>query len=176
MKKITSRQIALSGLACAMSTMLLTIGIYSEFFLLTGYVLAGVALMLPLAKKSYFGYVLAYLGTTVLTLLFSSFRFWEVLPFAMFFGLHPLVNELQLKTKINRWAACLIKAVWFDVATYLIWSLVYQMTTAITWLNSYMVWIIFIGGTLVFGFYDYVFYRCRAIVNTTVERIDKRKK
>ena len=176
MKKITSRQIALSGLACAMATILLTVGIYSEFFLLTGYVLAGVALMLPLAKKSYFGYVLAYLAATILTLLFSSFRFWEVLPFAMFFGLHPLVNELQLKTKINRWVAWFVKAVWFDTAAYLIWRLVYQMTTAVPWLNAYMVWIIFIGGTLVFGFYDYVLYRCRAIVNITVARIDKNKK
>lgn len=176
MKKITSHEIALSALACAMATMILTLGIYSDFFLFTGYLLGSVALMLPLAKKSYVGYVLAYLATTILTLLFSSFRFWEVLPFAMFFGLHPLVNELQLKTKINRWIACAIKAAWFDITAYVVWLVLFQMTTAIEWLNAYMVPIIFIVGTAFFVFYDYLFYRCRAVVNVTVARIDKNKK
>ena len=176
MKKITSHEIALSALACAVATMILTLGIYSDFFLFTGYLLGSVALMLPLAKKSYIGYVLAYLATTILTLLFSSFRFWEVLPFAMFFGLHPLVNELQLKTKINRWVACAIKAAWFDITAYVVWLVLFQMTTAIEWLNAYMVPIIFIVGTVFFAFYDYLFYRCRAVVNVTVARIDKNKK
>lgn len=176
MKKITSHEIALSALACAVATMILTLGIYSDFFLFTGYLLGSVALMLPLAKKSYVGYVLAYLATTILTLLFSSFRFWEVLPFAMFFGLHPLVNELQLKTKINRWVACAIKAAWFDITAYVVWLVLFQMTTAIEWLNAYMVPIIFIVGTAFFVFYDYLFYRCRAVVNVTVARIDKNKK
>lgn len=176
MKKITSHEIALSALACAMATMILTLGIYSDFFLFTGYLLGSVALMLPLAKKSYIGYVLAYLATTILTLLFSSFRFWEVLPFAMFFGLHPLVNELQLKTKINRWIACAVKAAWFDITAYVVWLVLFQMTTAIEWLNAYMVPIIFIAGTAFFVFYDYLFYRCRAVINVTVARIDKNKK
>ncbi len=176
MKKITSHEIALSALACAVATMILTLGIYSDFFLFTGYLLGSVALMLPLAKKSYVGYVLAYLATTILTLLFSSFRFWEVLPFAMFFGLHPLVNELQLKTKINRWVACAIKAAWFDITAYVVWLVLFEMTTAIEWLNAYMVPIIFIVGTAFFAFYDYLFYRCRAVVNVMVARIDKNKK
>ena len=176
MKKITSHEIALSALACAMATMILTLGIYSDFFLFTGYLLGSVALMLPLAKKSYIGYVFAYLATTILTLLFSSFRFWEVLPFVMFFGLHPIVNELQLKTKINRWLACAIKAVWFDVTAYVVWIVLFKMTTTIEWLNTYMVWIILIVGTLFFVVYDYLSYRCRAIVNVTVARIDKNKK
>ncbi|MFQ7077672.1 MAG: hypothetical protein ACLRSW_06880 [Christensenellaceae bacterium] len=35
----------------------------------------------------------------------------------MFFGLHPLVNALQLKFKVKRWIAA-VKAVWFDASMF----------------------------------------------------------
>lgn len=176
MKKLTSHQIALSALSCAFATILLTVGVYSEILLFTGYLLGSVALMLPLSKNSYLGYALSYIATCILTLLFSSFRFFDVLPFLMFFGLHPLVNELQLKIKINRWVACFIKAVWFDATMYVVWRFIFGMTTNIAFLDAYMVWIIAIVGTAFFVFYDYLTYRARAVVNVTVKRIEKRNK
>ena len=118
MKRLNSHQIALAALACALTTIFLTIGVYSEFLLFTGYLLGSIALMLPLAKKSWWGYGLAYLASCILAFLFNAGRFWDLLPFIMFFGLHPLVNELQLRIKINRWIACAVKALWFDVTMY----------------------------------------------------------
>ena len=100
MRKISSHEIALSALACAIATIFLTIGVYSEILLFTGYLLASVALMLPLAKQSIRGYLLAYIATCLLSLLFNIGRFFDLLPFIAFFGLHPLINELQLKIKI----------------------------------------------------------------------------
>lgn len=175
-RKITSYEIALSALACAIATLFLTVGIYSDILLFTGYLVASIALMLPLAKQSYWGYVLTYIATSVLTVLFSSFRFWNVLPFVMFFGLHPLVNELQLKIKINRWVACAIKALWFDITMYLTWTFVFEMTTNIAWVNEYVFWIILALGSVFFVFYDYISYQARAVVNTTVYRIGGHKK
>ena len=176
MKRITSYQIALSALACAIATLFLTVGIYSDILLFTGYLVASIALMMSLAKQSYWGYVLAYIATCLLTILFSSFRFWNVLPFVMFFGLHPLVNELQLKTKINRWVACAVKALWFDITMYLTWTFVFEITTSAAWINEYIFWIILALGSVFFVFYDYLSYRARAVVNTTVYRIGKNKK
>ena len=174
MKKISSYEIALSGLACAMATASLTLGIYVDVLILTAYLLAGVALMLPLAKRCWWGYVLAYIATCLLTFIFTSWKFWDLLPFIAFFGLHPLVNELQLKTRINRWVACFVKALWFDGAMYLIWLFIFEMTTTISGLDKYMVPIIFVGGTLVFVFYDYAMYKARALVNSLVGRISKK--
>ena len=131
MKKISAYEIALSSLSCAIATIALTIGVYSAILLFTGYLLACIALMLPLAKKSFVGYALAYGATCILSLIFNAARFFDLLPFIMFFGLHPLVNELQLKTKINRWIACFLKALWFDGAMYLIWRFVFAVTTEI---------------------------------------------
>lgn len=175
MRKITSQEIALSALACAIATVFLTVGVYSAFLLFTGYLLACVALMLPLAKQSYRGYLLAYVATCVLSLIFNAGRFWDLLPFIAFFGLHPLVNELQLKIKINRWVACAIKALWFDIAMYLVWRFVFQMTTNVPWLTGANAWwIILIAGSVFFVLYDYLMYKWRAVVNDTVRRISKK--
>lgn len=175
MKRLDSHQIALSALACAIATIFLTLGIYSEFLLFTGYLLGCVALMLPLAKKSYLGYVLAYLASCILAFIFNAGRFWDLLPFIAFFGLHPLVNELQLRFKINRVVACVVKAVWFDVTMYLIWRFIFGMTTAVDFLNSQnILWIILVFGSLFFVLYDYLMYKWRGIVNVTVRRISKK--
>lgn len=174
MKKITAYEIALSALSCAIATIFLTVGVYSEILLFTGYFLACIALMLPLAKKSYRGYVLSYVATCLLALLFNVARFLDLLPFIMFFGLHPLVNELQLKIKINRWLACALKALWFDGTMYLIWRFVFSMTTTIAWIDAYIIPVLLIGGTLFFGLYDYLTYQWRIAVNTLVARIYKK--
>lgn len=174
MRKISSHEIALSALACAIATIFLTIGVYSEILLFTGYLLASVALMLPLAKQSVRGYLLAYIATCLLSLLFNIGRFFDLLPFIAFFGLHPLINELQLKIKINKWLACGIKALWFDGAMYLIWRFIFSMTTTISFVDKYFIPILLVVGTLFFVFYDYVSYKARAVVNTTVSRIIKK--
>ena len=175
MKRLDSHQIALSALACAIATIFLTLGVYSAFLLFTGYLLGCVALMLPLAKQSYVGYILAYLASCILAFVFNAGRFWDLLPFVMFFGLHPLVNELQLRLKINRIVACVVKAAWFDATMYLIWRFIFGMTTAVDFLNSEnILWILLVFGSLFFVLYDYLMYKWRAIVNVTVRRIGKK--
>ena len=174
MKKITSYEIALSALACAISTVFLTIGVYSEILLFTGYLLSCISLMLPLAKGSFRGCVLAYFATSLLSVLFNLGRIFDILPFIIFFGLHPLVNEFQLRVKINRWLACFIKAIWFDIAMYLIWRLVFSMTTSVDFVDKYFVWILLIAGTLFFVIYDYLMYKWRAAINQLVARITKK--
>ena len=173
MKKISAYEIALSALSCAFATIALTVGVYSAVLLFTGYLLGCIALMMPLAKKSYIGYALAYIATCLLSLIFNAAGFFDLLPFILFFGLHPLVNELQLKTKINRWLACGVKALWFDGTMYLIWKFVFGMTTTIPVVDAYILPILLIGGTLFFVFYDNMMYKWRYAVNTLVERITK---
>ncbi len=174
MRKISAYEIALSSLACAIATIFLTVGVYSELLLFTGYLMAAVALMLPLSKQSYVGYVLAYFATTILSLIFNAARFFDLLPFIMFFGLHPLVNELQLRVRINRWVACAIKAIWFDVTMYLVWRFVFGMTTSVSFLDEYIWWVLLIGGSIFFVIYDYCMYKWRFAVYMLVKRITKK--
>ena len=174
MKKISAYEIALSALACAIATIFLTIGAYSAVLLFTGYLFAGIALMMPLAKKSYTGYALAYVATCILSLIFNAAYFFDLLPFIMFFGVHPLVNELQLHSKINRWVACGAKALWFDGTMYVIWRFVFGAVTTVPLIDQYILPIILIGGTLFFVAYDYCMYKWRFAVNMLVKRITRK--
>ena len=173
MKKISAHEIALAALSCALSTIMLIVGVYSELLLFTGYLLGCIALMLPLAKKSYRGYALSYIATCILAFIFGAGRFLDILPFVAFFGLHPLINELQLKVKINRWVACAIKAAWFDFTMYLIWRFVFAITTTLPFVNEYFLPLLLVFGTAFFVFYDYAMYRWRATINVLVDRIAK---
>lgn len=173
MKKLSAYEIALSALSCAMATVLLTVGTYSEIFLFTGYLFGCIALMMPLVKQSYWGYALAYVGTCLLSFILNPARILDLLPFIFFFGLHPLANELQLKSKINRWVACAIKALWFDGVMLFIWKFLFE-TTTIPFLEQWLVPIVLVFGTAFFIFYDYLMYKWRYGVLLLVKRISKK--
>ena len=173
-RKFSATDVALSALSCALVVIFLTVGSYSEILLFTGYLFASVALMLPLSNGSYKGYVFAYLGGGALGFIFNSARMIDLLPFVVFFGLHPLVNELQLKTKINTWVACFLKALWFDATMYGIWLLIFGGETTFAFVDQYLIPILFVFGTAFFVFYDYTMYKCRGTVNTYAKKILKK--
>lgn len=96
MKK-NAKETALSAVACAFSTLGLTVGTLYSPMLFTGYLIACLCMMLPLSKGYFKGAALCFAATNVLTLLFNGFNFFDTLPYTLFFGLHPLVNELQAR-------------------------------------------------------------------------------
>ncbi|MDE7084175.1 MAG: hypothetical protein K2O81_02915, partial [Clostridia bacterium] len=114
----------------------------------------------------------------------AAAKFWDLIPFIMFFGLHPLVNAL-IKAKANKrwvsWVALVIKAVWFDctliVGYYLVFGgllgglLLPQSVYDI--FNKYIFLFIFTVGTLVGVIYDFLVMRCQLAVNAVVARIRK---
>ena len=132
-KNSKSFEIALSGIACAITVIFLSLGILSGWLLATGYCIGIIALMLPLSKKFYLGGFLAYLGACILTVVMgAAAKFWDMVPFAMFFGLHPLVNCIQLgvsqkiKVKILRWLPWfIVKALWCDATLIVGYYVVY---------------------------------------------------
>lgn len=171
-----SFQIALAALSCALATIFLTIGIYFSFFLITGYLFAGIALMLPLAKKFRLGGFLAYVATSLFALLIGGgfAGFYKLFPFVAFFGLHPLVNSFQEKWKIKKWIALIVKAVWFDAAVWAAWILFREyISVPFEWVDKWIWLIILVAGSAFFIFYDWVIFRCQRIVNYYVAKIDK---
>ena len=107
-----SFEIALSAISCAVSVVMLLVGFLSDILLSSGYLFSTVALMVPLSKQFYRGGALAYLGTVILAIVMgAAAKFWDLVPFIMFFGLHPLLNALQLKFNVNKWLALAVKTV-----------------------------------------------------------------
>lgn len=125
----------------------------------------------PAGKKLLVGGCARLCGRVYSHSVFNGFRIWDTLPFIVFFGLHPLVNALQLKFRIHRWVAAVVKAIWFDVSMYLVWRFVFGgMTNSFAFVDQYILPIIAIGGTLFFLVYDRLFFRCQGAVNVLVNR------
>lgn len=185
-----SFEIALSGIACAVSVIFLSLGILSGWLLGTGYFVGIIALMLPLTKKFYLGDFLAYLGTCVLTVVLgAAAKFWDLVPFVMFFGLHPLINSLQKsgdgKTKLNavlyKILCFIAKALWFDGTLIVGYFLVYGGVlggslfpeNVYEVINRYIYLLIFTVGTAIFFVYDHLIFRCQRALDYFMSRIRK---
>lgn len=177
-----SFQIALSAISCAVASAFLALGILSGYLLALGYLVGILALMVPISKQFYFGGFLAYAGTCILTfVLGAAAKFWDLVPFIMFFGLHPLVNSLQIRFKINRWLALAVKAVWFIGTLFAgYFMMVYGVigakfldTQLYQSLKNYIYIIIPVAGALFFFVYDYLIFRCQIMINSLIYRIRK---
>lgn len=188
-KNSRSFEIALSGIACAITVIFLSLGILSSWLLATGYCIGIIALMIPLSKRFYLGGFLAYLGACILTVIMGAVaKFWDIVPFVMFFGLHPLVNCIQSgvgqKTKsiILRWLPWFIlKALWFDATLIVGYYLVYDGVLGgslfpqqvYDTVNQYIVLFAFTLGTAVFSVYDFLIFRCQKAVNILIGKVKR---
>lgn len=174
-------EIALSGVSCAVAAGALSLGILGGWFVATGYLIAEIALMLPLSKQFFKGGFLAYAATVILAVVLgAAIKFWDLVPFAMFFGLHPLMNALQIRFKINKWLALFIKTLWFDCTLIAAYFLIYevggaslpeQLASIIAGWRLYA--IIFTVGSVLFFLYDYLIFKAQIAVNALVFRIKK---
>ena len=175
-------EIALSGISCAVAAGALALGLLSGYLVATGYLVGIVALMIPLSKQFFKGGFLAYVGTCILAVVLgAAVKFWDLVPFAMFFGLHPLLNALQIRFKINRGLALAIKTVWFDCTLIAGYFLIYvvggislsaEIEAIINGWRLYV--IIFTLGSAIFFVYDYLMFKIQIAVNTLVFRIIKK--
>ena len=176
-----SFQIALSAIACAVAAGALTLGTYVHVLFAAGYLIAIFAIMVPLSKDFYWGAALSCVGAALLAFLFCGFAFWTLLPFVAFFGLHPIVNRLQLR-KVKRkpfyvlWF--ILKAAWFDGALLLIWFTLGGILgfTSATWypyVASQLYLIVFLGGTAVFAVYDVMMFLCQKSADLAIQRIGR---
>lgn len=177
-----SFEIALSAISCAVAVVCLSVGFWSDILLASGYLFGMVALMVPLSKRFYLGAFLAYMGTVILAIVMgAAARFWDLVPFIMFFGLHPLINSLQVRFKINRWLALAVKTVWFDFTLWVAYILIFggviggemAENSVYEFIDNYIYYFIFIGGTIIFFPYDYLMYKMQNTVDKLVYRIRK---
>ena len=175
-------EIALSGISCAVATLFLDLGILSGWLLATGYFIGVLAMMIPLSRGFIKGGLGAYAGTVVLTLIMGAAAYyWDIVPFIIFFGVHPLVNELIKKKNFNRWIALVLKALWFDGALIVGYYLVFHGAIGGSFLpqniydiiNKYIYLFIFTLGTLVGVIYDLLAQRCQLTINAIAARIKK---
>lgn len=181
MKKPTkSFEIVLSAISCAVAAGALTAGSYVNFLYAAGIIIAVFALMIPLSKDFYWGASLAFLGSALLTFLFYGFSIFKLVPYLTFFGIHPIINRVQLKFVKKKWLHALIevaKAVWFDLAAWLSFALLavnifgLNETVWYDWVMQYFHLVLWIGGTVAFLLYDIMTFLCQRSADLLIKRI-----
>ncbi len=164
--------VTLSAIACSVATIALTVGSYFRIALAAGYVLAAFAIMVPLSEDMYKGATLAYIGACILAFFSGGGILWNLLPFALFFGLHPIINRLQVRFHWNKWLLLIVKIVWFDVVLYLIWRFTLG-GTSYEIIDTYILPVIAIGGSLLCYAYDYAMFSCQKVIYNLVRKIGK---
>lgn len=151
-----SKVIALSAVTTAFCIILLTFGAYVEVFDLSCLFLASLTLMLPLCKGYKLGAFLSYLASVLLGFILTGARFQILIPFAMFFGLHPIANYMQKEWKINKILALFIKTAWFVATLFITYYFTTMFIVEHEIVKKLINWVIPIGGSLVFWIYDFL--------------------
>lgn len=177
-----SFEIALSAISCAVAVAFLWLGIFSGYLTALGYLIGILAVMTPLSKQFFKGAFLTYAGTCILTALLGALaRFWDLLPFVMFFGLHPIINGLQVKYRWNTLLSYILKAAWFIGTLFagyfmIVYGLIggFDLLQRIAEKTGFVIYILIpIVGAAFFFIYDYLIFKCQNMVNSLVYRIKK---
>ena len=178
-KPSKSFEIVLSAIACAVAAVALTVGCYVNVLYAAGILLAVFAIMVPLSKDFIWGAALAFLGSALLAFMFCAFSIFKLVPFLLFFGLHPIINHIQLKYVKKKWIhapVLLAKAVWFILSMWLSFYLLTEIfalneTTWYDWVMQYFHYVLWFGGAAIFVAYDILMFLCQHSVNALIKRI-----
>lgn len=170
-----SRVIALAAVSAAFVVLLLIAGAYIEVLDLSCLFFASLALMLPLTKNSRAGAFLAYLAGVFLGFIFTGMRLQIMLPYALFFGLHPIINDIIEKKNFNKILALVIKTVWFVGVAFIVYYFTSFFVIENEVIKQYIIPIIIVGGALFFIVYDYIMQRMQKSMNVIIDRVIKKK-
>ena len=170
MKK--SKLIALSALSAAFAVIFMVIGAYIPTLDYSAIFMASLCMMIPLTKKSIKSALLTYLATALLSSILVAGRWEVVLPFVLFFGLHPIINYFQKEKHINKFLALAVKDVWF-VLTILLVNVLFKNFIAVetAWMVKYLNYIIIFGGGIAFIVYDFLMMHFQRAMDVIVYRL-----
>ena len=105
MKKLTGKDVALSGISAALAIVFVIGAIYISFATLPFYILGALSISLPLIKRNIISAILSYIVASLFAFFVGNIR---MLPFVMFYGLYAIIQWLLdfymfEKLNINKW-------------------------------------------------------------------------
>ena len=136
---------------------------------------AEIAMMIPLSKNYLTGGFLACLASSLIALLLTGGDFILIMPFIVFFGLHPLANKLSEKYNINKALSFIVKMLWFIGAVFLIFffaELFIADKNKLTMLvNKYYYILLPLIGAAFFVIYEWFIRRAQRIVGYYIDKL-----
>lgn len=169
-----SHVIALSAVSAALSTIALALGTVFSVLDISMLMIASACVMLPLTKDSLKGAFLSYGAAALLSLIFCvTFKGYGVVAlYALFFGLHPIINYIIEKKRLNKYLFFAIKAAWFIGACFLmfyVFSVIEPFPDAV---QKFAPLIISVGGLILFFIYDFTFLRLQKTLSAIIKRLN----
>ena len=163
--------IAISAISSALSIILLTLGHYVSILDLSCLMFASIVIMLPLYKKSIKGAIFSFFSTLILTCFLTGFKLNIIIPYALFFGLHPIFNEIQINKNFNKWICFIIKLIWFILSLFVMYFTTNMFVDINEKAEKYFYIAIPIVGILFFILYDILFLRLRKRLDILLKNI-----
>ena len=166
-----AKVIALSAVSAAVALLLLIAGAFFEILDLSCLFFASLAIMLPLTKDSRAGAFLAYLASAILGFVLTGMRLQIIIPYVLFFGLHPIVNDFLQKKNVNRVLGTVLKTVWFVGVLFIVYYFTSFFVVENEIVKQYIVPILIVGGALFFLLYDLAMIRMQKSLNIIISRL-----
>ncbi len=163
--------IAVSSLATALGVVFLTMGAYFQSFDLSALFMSSLMIMLPLTKNSFKGAFLTYFATGLLVFLFAMSRFYIAILYFAFFGLHPIVNFIQLRKGKKLWFLYPIKCLWMIGVCFLMYYAFTMFIVENPFLTNFMPIIIVVVGFIFYIVYDFIMIRFQKMSFSLVKRL-----
>ena len=175
-----SKLIALSAISASFITIVLSLGAYIELIDMASIVIASVFVLMPLYYKSYLGSFLSYLAGGLLAFIISGFNFYSLVFVGYFglFGLYPIVNFLFKEKSLNKYAAFIIKFIWFVggmIGLYFYYTAFYglDLSENLEFLRPYVLLIYSVFSVGFYFVFDYAINKLKRIIDYYLNRIIK---
>ena len=167
-----SYKVALAGITAALSMVFITVAYFASFMSLPFLALASMCLLIPLSKKLYVYAGLCGISVALLSLLYPASIFTILIPYAIFFSIHPILTVILSNVKLNKIIASVIKQVFFNAALVSIYFIVKGIVVFPEFVEKNLIWVVIIAN-LFFYFYDDLFLRLSVRLDKYISKIIK---
>lgn len=163
--------IALSAVSTALGVAFLVIGAYFQTFDLSALFMSAIAIMLPLSKKSVKGALFSYVATALLSFCFALSRFYVPLLYVLFFGIHPIINYIQITSNKNLWFLYIVKCLWFIGVVFIMYYALSIFVVEIEFIEKFIPIILIIVGAVMYLAYDFIMIRFQKMSFNMIKRL-----
>lgn len=165
------RLIAVSAIVTALTVVMLTLGAYFPTFDLSALFTSALIIMLPLSKKSPKSAMLTWLASGILSLIFTTSRFYVSVLYLAFFGIHPIINYFQQNSNRNLKFLYVVKAVWFIGTCFLMYYAFSMFVTEAYFLKEYIPIVIVLLGLILYIIYDIVLIKFQKMTDGIIKKL-----
>ena len=177
MKKLTGKDVALSGISAALAIVFVIGAIYISFATFPCYILGALAISLPLIKRNIISSLLSYIVASLVAFFVGNIR---MLPFIMFYGLYAILQwvldfYLYEKLDINKWIKIaldiVIKIGYFALVFWGLYALMNLTLADFSVLNiEWTMPLLILASFIVFVLYDLLYREVFKLMKKLLEK------